>query len=164
MTQQSHCWAYTPRKPELKETPSTRTCCCSVASDSLQHHGLQHTRPPCSSPAPRAYSQLMFIKSVMPSNHLVLCRSLLVLPSIFPRVFTLASTLIPGANSLEKTLMLGKTEHRTRRQKGMTEDEMAGWHYQLNGHESEQTLGDNEGQGSLVCCSSRTCKELDMTE
>ena len=108
--------------------------------------------------------KLTFIKSVMPSNHLVLCRSLLVLPSIFPRVFTLASTLIPGANSLEKTLMLGKTEHRTRRQKGMTEDEMAGWHYQLNGHESEQTLGDNEGQGSLVCCSSRTCKELDMTE
>ena len=46
----------------------------------------------------------------------------------------------------------------------MTEDEMAGWHYQLNGHESEQTLGDNEGQGSLVCCSSRSCKELDMTE
>ena len=108
--------------------------------------------------------KLMSIESVMPSNHLVLCRSLLVLPSIFPRVFTLASTLIPGANSLEKTLMLGKTEHRTRRQKGMTEDEMAGWHYQLNGHESEQTLGDNEGQGSLVCCSSRTCKELDMTE
>ena len=108
--------------------------------------------------------KLTFIKSVMPSNHLVLCRSLLVLPSIFPRVFTLASTLIPGANSLEKTLMLGKTEHRTRRQKGMTEDEMAGWHYQLNGHESEQTLGDNEGQGSLVCCSSRSHKELDMTE
>ena len=108
--------------------------------------------------------KLTFIKSVMPSNHLVLCRSLLVLPSIFPRVFTLASTLIPGANSLEKTLMLGKTEHRTRRQKGMTEDEMAGWHYQLNGHESEQTLGDNEEQGSLVCCSSRSCKELDMTE
>ena len=33
----------------------------------------------------------------------------------------------------------------------MTEDEMVGWHYQLNGHESEQTLGDGEGQESLVC-------------
>ena len=33
----------------------------------------------------------------------------------------------------------------------MTEDEMVGWHYQLNGHESEQTLGDGEGQGGLVC-------------
>ena len=33
----------------------------------------------------------------------------------------------------------------------MTEDEMAGWHHQLNGHEFEQTLGDSEGLGSLVC-------------
>ena len=30
---------------------------------------------------------------------------------------------------------------------------MVGWHYQLSGHEFEQTLGDSEGQGSLVCCS-----------
>jgi len=35
----------------------------------------------------------------------------------------------------------------------MTEDEMVGWYHQLNGHESEQTLGNNEGQGSLACCS-----------
>ena len=35
----------------------------------------------------------------------------------------------------------------------MTEDEMAGWHHQLNGHEFEQILGDGEGQGSLACCS-----------
>ena len=35
----------------------------------------------------------------------------------------------------------------------MTEDEMAGWHYRLNGHEFEQTPEDNERQGSLVCCS-----------
>ena len=35
----------------------------------------------------------------------------------------------------------------------MTEDEMAGWYHQLNGHEFEQILGDSEGQGSLVCCS-----------
>ena len=34
-------------------------------------------------------------------------------------------------------------------EKGTTEDEMVGWHHQLNGHESEQTLGDGEGQGSL---------------
>ena len=32
----------------------------------------------------------------------------------------------------------------------MTEDEMVGWHHQVNGHESEQALGDNEGQGSLA--------------
>ena len=34
----------------------------------------------------------------------------------------------------------------------MTEDEMVGWHHQLNGREFEQTLGDDEGQGTLVCC------------
>ena len=37
--------------------------------------------------------------------------------------------------------------------KGAIEDEMTGWHLQLNGHGFEQTLGDSEGQGSLVCCS-----------
>ena len=46
----------------------------------------------------------------------------------------------------------------------MTEDEMVGWHHQLNGHEFEQTPGDGVGQGSLVCCSSWGCKELNMTE
>ena len=38
-------------------------------------------------------------------------------------------------------------------EKGATEDEMVGWHHQLNGLEFEHTLGDSEGQGSLVCCS-----------
>ena len=37
-------------------------------------------------------------------------------------------------------------------EKGMTEDEMVGWHHQFNGHESEQAPGDGEGQGSLACC------------
>ena len=36
----------------------------------------------------------------------------------------------------------------------VAEDEMVRWHHQLNGHKSEQTLGDGEGQGSLACCSS----------
>ena len=40
---------------------------------------------------------------------------------------------------------------------------MIGWHHRLNGHEFEETLGDCEGQGGLACCSSRDCKELDMT-
>ena len=46
----------------------------------------------------------------------------------------------------------------------MTEDEMTGWHHQLNGCEFEQGLGDGEGQGSLVCCSPWDRKELDTTE
>ena len=48
-------------------------------------------------------------------------------------------------------------------EKRASEDEMAGWHYHCNGHELEQTLGDGEGQGSLVCCSPWGCKESDMT-
>ena len=46
----------------------------------------------------------------------------------------------------------------------MTEDEMVGWHHQLNGHEFEQILGDNEGQGSLACCCPWCRKKSDMTE
>ena len=41
---------------------------------------------------------------------------------------------------------------------------MIGWHHQLNGHEFEQALGDDEGQGSLVCCRPWGHKELHMTE
>ena len=49
-------------------------------------------------------------------------------------------------------------------EKGVTEDEMVGWHHQLNGHELQQTLGDGEGQGSLAGCSPWGWKELDTTE
>ena len=57
--------------------------------------------------------------------------------------------LMRRANSLEKTLMLGKSEGK--RKRGLTEDEMVGWHYQLNGHESEQAPGDSEKEESLAC-------------
>ena len=49
-------------------------------------------------------------------------------------------------------------------EKRVTEDEMVGWHHQLNGHEFEQTPGDSEGQGSLSCYSPWGCKQLDKTE
>ena len=64
-------------------------------SDYLQPHGLQHARLPCPSPTPGAYSNSMSIESVMPSNHLILCHPLLLLPSIFPsiRVFSNESVL-----------------------------------------------------------------------
>ena len=48
-------------------------------------------------------------------------------------------------------------------EKGTTEDETIKWHHQLNGHDSEQTPGDSEGQASLVCCSVWGCKELDTS-
>ena len=49
-------------------------------------------------------------------------------------------------------------------EKGATEDEMIGWHHRLNGHESKQTAGDSEGQGTLVCCSPWGRKESDTTK
>ena len=49
-------------------------------------------------------------------------------------------------------------------EKGMTEDEMVGWHHQLNEHDFEQALGAGDGQGSLGCCSPWGHKELDTTE
>ena len=67
-----------------------------------------------------------------------------------------------------------KAEHRRKdpdvgrdwrqEEKGTTEDDMVEWHHRLNGHEFEWTPGVDDGQGSLVCCSSPGCKELDTTE
>ena len=64
-------------------------CCCSAAQsypNSLRPHGLQHTRLPCPSPFSQSLLKLMFIESVAPSNHPILCHPLLLLPSIFPRI------------------------------------------------------------------------------
>ena len=65
----------------------------SVMPDALRPHGLQHARLPCPSPTLGACSNS--IESVMPSNHLILCHPLLLLPSIFPgiRVFSNESVL-----------------------------------------------------------------------
>ena len=49
-------------------------------------------------------------------------------------------------------------------EKGTTEDEMVGWHHQLNGHEFNQVPGVGDGEGSLACCSPWDHKELDITE
>ena len=59
-------------------------------------------------------------------------------------------------------MMLGRIEGRRRR--WVTEDEMVGWHHRLSGREFEQTLGDDEGQGILACCSPWDPRELDTTE
>ena len=61
----------------------------------LWPHELQHARPPCPSPTPRVLPKPMFIDLVMPSNHLILCHPLLLLPSIFPsiRIFSNESAL-----------------------------------------------------------------------
>ena len=49
-------------------------------------------------------------------------------------------------------------------EEGTTEDEMVGWHHQLNGHEFEYAPGVGDGQGSVACCSPWGLKESDMTE
>ena len=67
-----------------------------------------------------------------------------------------------------KTRLIGKDSdvgaHGGHEQKGVTEDEMVGWHHRFNGHEFEQALENGEGQGSLTCCSPLGCKESDTTE
>ena len=67
-----------------------------------------------------------------------------------------------------KSWLIGKDSDAGRdwgkEEKGTTEDEMAGWHQWLDGHESEWTLGVCDGQGGLACCDSWGCKESDMTE
>ena len=70
-----------------------------------------------------------------------------------------------------KSWLIGKDpdagEDWGQKEKGVTEDEMVGWHHLFNGHEFEQTfeqtLGDSEGPRRLVCYSSCGCKESDMT-
>ena len=72
----------------------------------------------------------------------------------------LLSSLLRRVDSLEKT-------HAGRdwgqEEKGTTEDELAGWHHWLDGHESGWTLGVGDGQGGLACCVSWGRKELDTT-
>ena len=67
-----------------------------------------------------------------------------------------------------KSWLIGKDSDAGRdwgqEEKGMSEDEMAGWHHWLEGHESQWTLGVGEGQGGLACCDSWGRKESDTTE
>ena len=66
---------------------------CSAVSDSLWPHGLQHYQTSLSFTISWSLLKLMSIEWMMPSNHLILCRPLLLLPSVFPRVFSSESVL-----------------------------------------------------------------------
>ena len=67
-----------------------------------------------------------------------------------------------------KSWLIGKNSDagrdRGQEEKGTTEDEMVGWHHQLDGHEFEWTPGVGDAQRGLACCNSRGCKESDTTE
>ena len=88
-----------------------------------------------------------------------LFRPLLLLPSIFPSISIFPSESVlwikwqrirVSASAENSNEFLGL--------KGMTEDEIIGWHHQLNGHEFEQGPGVSDGQGSLACCSPQVAK------
>ena len=89
--QNKNCqWSTMVKSPDLSHTELSVQFSCSVTSDSLQPHGLQHTRLSCPTPTPGAYSNSS-IKSVMLSNHLILCRPLLLLPSVFSSIGVFSS-------------------------------------------------------------------------
>ena len=127
--------------------------------------------------------KLMSIKSVMPSCHLILCCPFLLLPPIPPSIRVHSkgdwSWVFFGSTDAEaetailwpphaKSWLIGKDSDAGRdwgqEEKGMTEDEMAGWHHRLDGCEFGWTPGVGDGQGGLSWCSPWGRKELDMTE
>ena len=79
----------------LRKSFSSVQFSCSVMSDSLRPHELQHARPPCPTSTPGVYPNSCPFESVMLSSHLILCRPLLLLPPIPPSiwVFSNESTL-----------------------------------------------------------------------
>ena len=89
----------------------------------------------------------MSIESMMPSNHLILCRPLFLLPSIFPsiRVFSSLRTMHGGGSTPSCCAFIHRVAFKEvsagrdwgQEEKGTTEDEMAGWHHRLDGHEFE---------------------------
>ena len=88
------CWRNRPITNSICYMASSVQFICSVMSDSLQPHGLQHAKAHCSSPTPRIHLNSCPLSPVMPSNHLILCHPLL-LPSFFPsiRIFSDESVL-----------------------------------------------------------------------
>ena len=72
--------------------------------------------------------------------------------------------LIHATSCMKLENMLGAGKDWGQEEKGTTEDEMVGWHHQLDGHGFGWTLGVGDGQGGLACCDSWGRKESDMTE
>ena len=95
--------------------------------------------------------KLMSIESLMPSNHLILCHLLLLLPSIFPsiRIFSNESALHIRWPKYKTPLLQLHNIHV--------------FHYRSNEHELGQTPGDGGGRGGLACCSPQGCEESDTT-
>ena len=105
----------------------------------------------------------------------MLIKTPLLHQSFGPRVFLFLSLFLadslesrswlhnPGNVSLFLSVPISSSTPE-QEQKGTTEDEMAGWHHQLDGHEFESIPGVGDGQGGLACCGSWGRKESDTTE
>jgi len=80
---------------------------CQVVSDSLQPHGLQHGMPSCPFTISQSLPKFISIESVMPSNHLILCGPLLLLPSIFHGIRGFSNELAVSLHQQVDSLLLG---------------------------------------------------------
>ena len=148
----------------------------SVTSNSLWLHGLHVPRHlyPWKSPVKNArVGSHSLLQGILPTQGLNLgllqCRQILYHLSYQGSPFFMwlyAKHILWSPHA--KSWLIGKDSDAGRdwgqEEKGTTVDEMAGWHHGLDGCESEWTLGDGDGQGSLACCDSWGRKESDMTE
>ena len=171
---------------------------CNTPGFSVLHHPL--------------VSLLKFtsIELVMPSNHLILCHPLLLLPSVFPSIslFPVSWLFASSGQSIGVSAsvlamniqgwfiiclniqIIGRIDAEAeapilwppdrknwlvrkdpdagkdwrQKEKCMTEDEMVGWHHQIDGHVFELAPGVGDGQGGLACRNPWGCKDLDTTE
>ena len=109
------------------------------------------------------HSSYILSNSYVPSIELrtkyILSYHIVMKPTLLP--FSIVHGVLTAR--ILKWFAIPSSRRRWEEKKGTTEDEMVGWHHWLNGHEFEQTPGDSEGQGSLVCCSAWSHKELDTT-
>ena len=110
----------------------------------------------------------MYFSAYYPTHHFPLWTTTKVIIWVFfGRTDAKAETPILWPPHV-KSWLIGKDSDPGRdwgqEEKGTTEDEMAGWHHRLNGHEFEWTPGVGDGQGGLACCSSWGYKESDTTE
>ena len=98
----------------------------SVVSDPLRPHESQHVRPPRSIAISQSLLKLMSIESVMPSNHLILCHPLLLLPSTFPsiRVFSNSQFFASGG---QRTGVSALASFPPKKSEGRSPSEWTGW-------------------------------------
>ena len=99
------------------------------------------------------------IKTIIRYHYVSIILSGVISPLISSSIL---GTYRPGEFLFQYPIILAF--HTVHGVKGTTEDEIARWHHQLEGHEFEKTLGVADGQGGLACCDSWGCKKSDTTE